>query len=70
MFPPEYYNFIDIFSKAELDKLSLLVKRYWYNINFKNAAKTNPKIFGFSFLYKLIFKKNKKGEILYSRKFG
>jgi len=57
MLPPEYYNFINIFSKAKSDKLFSLVKKCWYNINFKNAAKTNPKTFGFSPLYKLTLEK-------------
>ena len=62
MFSPKYYNFINIFSKAELNKLFFLIKGYWYNINFKNAAKTNPKALGFPPLYKLIFEKIEKAK--------
>ena len=62
MLSPKYYNFINIFSKAESDKLFPLIKGYWYNINFKNTAKTNPKILGFPPLYKLIFEKIEKAK--------
>ena len=51
--PPKYHNFIDIFSKAKSDKLSSLVEGRWHNINFKDAAKTNPEALGFPPLYKL-----------------
>jgi len=45
-----------------LDKLFFLIKKYWYNINFKNAAKTNLKALGFPLLYKLIFEKIKEAK--------
>ena len=62
IFPFKYYNFINIFSKVELDKLFFLIEGYWYNINFKNAAKTNPKALGFPLLYKLTLEKMEKAK--------
>ena len=62
IFPFKYYNFINIFSKAKLNKLFPLIKKYWYNIKFRNTAKTNPKTLSFSPLYKLTLKKIKKAK--------